>query len=127
TAQAGGAGGPAAAGGFRDPDGAAYARHGGVLQSGAVREDETVGVLHQYRARHDDPLERPGGRAEREGNRGGRTGCVRDRAAAGRASAVDDAERSADAAHGWAWAVFERPAVRHHGGELPAVRGGEGV
>ena len=56
-------------------------------------------VLHQHRSRHDDEARRSGGGAERRRNCRRGAGCVRAGTAAGRASAVDDAERSADAAH----------------------------
>ncbi len=54
AAQSGGAGWAAGARGFRDPDGAAHAGDRGLHGPRPVSPDETVGVLHQHRARQDD-------------------------------------------------------------------------
>ena len=54
AASAGGAGRPAAARGFRDPDGAAYAGDRRLLQPRPLPAHEADGVLHQHRPRHDD-------------------------------------------------------------------------
>ena len=77
----------------------------GFMQPRAFPAHEAQRVLHQHRPRHDDETGRSGGGAERRRDRRRRTRCIRAGAAAGRPSAMDNAERAADAAHGRARAV----------------------
>ena len=113
---------PAATGRFCHPDGAAHAGDRRFLQHDKVPADEAGCVLHQHRSRHDDEAGRSGGGVKGRRNRWSRAGRVRAGTAPGRAPAMGDAERAADAAHGRIRPASERATASDHRRQLSGIR-----
>ena len=91
----------------------------GFMNRARFQQMKTDRVLHQYRARPDDPPRRPdrGDRGRRDRRRRARR--VRTGAAARRPQAVDLAGRVADAAYGRLWPLSRRAPLRGHSRQLP--------
>src|SRR2546426_155413 len=113
----------AAARGLRDPHGAPHSGHRGLHEPDALSADEALGVLHQYRTRHDDAARRSGRGAAGRRDRRRRARRLRAGAAAGRPSAVDDARRPHHAAYRRSRALSGRPALPGPARQLPALPG----